>query len=77
MQFDSFFISNIYVEIYNFVKFQNVKFTALILNFKILKKYLFVYFLIFLNYKCYEITVIFIFIFGKTFKYNNFVNIYF
>jgi hypothetical protein len=32
IQFDSFFISNIYVEIYNFVKFQNVKFTALILN---------------------------------------------
>ncbi len=32
MQFDSFFISNIYAEIYNFVKFQKVKFTALILN---------------------------------------------
>jgi hypothetical protein len=32
MQFDSVFISNIYVEIYNFVKFQNVEFTALILN---------------------------------------------
>jgi len=32
MQFDSVFISNIYVEIYNFVKFQNVEFTALIFN---------------------------------------------
>jgi hypothetical protein len=58
MQFDSFFISNIYAEIYNFVKFQKVKFTALILN-------ILIEFLIFFNYKCYEITVIFIFIFGK------------
>jgi hypothetical protein len=65
MHFDSVFISNIYVEIYNFVKFQNVEFTALIFNILIKIYFLKSNLIDFFNYKFYEITVIFIFIFGE------------